>query len=278
MDPRPFERQKTFILLGFSRWHGVCSSLGREANRPRMRPARGFAMFLAVGAASTALDAIQSLISSGSSTPSSSQPAGGFNPFDISGSAPTAGSAVPTPPWSNGWSQSQVSPATMSALLAAQGQSSTGSATSASTSPTAALQNLFSQIDTNGDGQISKSEFENALGAGGTNIAQADKVFNELDTNGDGSVSLSELSAALKGAGHAGDHHHHAHAADSERSQLRSAAAGVGGSIQHDGNQQQWLDHDLADLCGRIAGDDDHARGERVVRQLRLHPITGSSR
>ena len=55
-----------------------------------------------------------------------------------------------------------------------------------------ALQDLFSQIDTNGDGQISKSEFENALGAGGTNLAQADDVFNKLDTNGDGSVSLDE--------------------------------------------------------------------------------------
>jgi hypothetical protein len=159
-------------------------------------------MFFALGAASTALDAIQSLTSSGSSTPSSSQPAGGFTPFDIAGSSPTSGSAGPAPSWSN--TGSQVSPAMMSALIAAQGQASTGATASASTSPAAALQNLFSQIDGNGDGQISQSEFENALGAGGTNLAQADKVFNELDTNGDGSVSLSELSSALQGASPAG--------------------------------------------------------------------------
>jgi hypothetical protein len=102
----------------------------------------------------------------------------------------------------------------MSALLAAQGQSSAATSTSASTGSSGALQDLFSQIDANGDGQITKSEFENALGAGGTNLAQADDVFNKLDTNGDGSVSPNELSSALKGTGGKGGHHH-AHAGGS---------------------------------------------------------------
>jgi hypothetical protein len=97
----------------------------------------------------------------------------------------------------------------MSALLAAQSQSSAGSAAPASTSPGSALQNLFSQIDANGDGQITQSEFESALGAGGTNIAAADHVFGQLDKNGDGAVSLGELSSALRGG------HHHVHAAGS---------------------------------------------------------------
>src|ERR1700686_967984 len=105
----------------------------------------------------------------------------------------------------------------MSALLAAQSQSSTGSTASAPASRSDALKDLFSQLDTNGDGQISKSEFENALGAGGTNIAQADAVFNKLDTNGDGSVSLNELKSALQGAGGKGGHHHH-HVASSDGS------------------------------------------------------------
>jgi Ca2+-binding EF-hand superfamily protein len=95
----------------------------------------------------------------------------------------------------------------MTALLDAQ--SAVGSTSTASLSPSAALKNLFSQIDANGNGQISKSEFENALGAGGTNIARADKVFSDLDTNGDGSVSLNELKSALQGAG--GHHGHHFH-------------------------------------------------------------------
>ena len=102
----------------------------------------------------------------------------------------------------------------MSALIAAQSQS--GSATASSTSPSDALQDLFSQIDADGNGQISKSEFENALGAGGTNLAQADNVFAKLDQDGDGSVSLDEMKSALQGAsGHHGGHHHHSHAAGS---------------------------------------------------------------
>jgi hypothetical protein len=114
----------------------------------------------------------------------------------------------------------------MSALLAAQGQSSTGSTTSAPTSPSAALQNLFSQIDANGDGQITKSEFENALGAGGTNTAQADKVFSQL-TNGSGTLSLGELASALRGAGGKGGEHHHHHEASSSGGASGSGSSGA---------------------------------------------------
>jgi EF-hand domain pair len=162
-------------------------------------------MLLAFGAASAALGAIKSL----TSKPSSSQPIGfgpaPGSPFDIS--APPSGGSTAVPGFSGG---AQISPATLSALLAAQSQSSTAGAAPAATNPGSALKDLFSQIDANGDGQITKSEFENALGAGGTNIAAADKVFNELDSNGDGSVSLSELKSALQGGHHGGHHHVHA--------------------------------------------------------------------
>ena len=102
---------------------------------------------------------------------------------------------------------------------------------SAPTSRSDALKDLFSQIDADGDGKITKSEFENALGAGGTNLAQADDVFGKLDKNGDGSVSLDEMSSALKGKGH----HHHRHDGFRRRLrlrriELRSVAAGVDGA------------------------------------------------
>ena len=163
-------------------------------------------MLMALGAVSTALDALQSLTSSKSSSPQST----GFrqapaNPFDVPGNGQASGSS--TPPSGPGGG-SQISPATMGALLAAQSQTSMGSNTSALASQSASLKDLFSQIDADGDG-ISKSEFEKALGAGGTNIAQADDVFSKLDKNGDGSVSLDEMSSALKGRGH----HGHAHVA-----------------------------------------------------------------
>jgi hypothetical protein len=197
------------------------------------------AMLFALGAASSAIDALQSLTSSKASSPQTTgfgQNAG--NPFDLSaGAAPSAGA-----PATGGSAFTQISPATMSALLAAQDQSATASTTSATassttapTSQSAALQDLFSQIDANGDGQISKSEFENALGAGGTNLAQADSVFNKLDSNGDGSVSLSELSSALQGAGgKGGHHHHHMHAEGSDGSSdptgASGSSSGAGGS------------------------------------------------
>jgi Ca2+-binding EF-hand superfamily protein len=93
---------------------------------------------------------------------------------------------------------------TMSALLAAQSDSSGGSATKES----AALKDLFSQVDANSDSQLSKSEFESGLGAGGTNLVNADNVFSRLDKDGNGSVSLDELQVVLKG-GKGGHHAHH---------------------------------------------------------------------
>jgi EF-hand domain pair len=163
-------------------------------------------MLLALGAASAALDAIKSL----TSKPSSSQPIGSGpasgSPFDVS--APPAAGSPGVPGFSGG---TQISPATLSALLAAQSQSSTGAAAPAATDPASALQDLFSQIDANGDGKITKSEFEKALGAGGTNIAQADHVFSQLDKNGDGTVSIGELASALQGKSGGHGHHGHAH-------------------------------------------------------------------
>ena len=115
--------------------------------------------------------------------------------------------------------------------------------------PADALKDLFSQIDANGDGQISKTEFENALGAGGTNLAQADDVFNKLDTNGDGSVSLDEMQTALQGRTaravttimspiRGSTAHVPADRAPAPAVELRSAAAGAGRRNQHVGDQQ----------------------------------------
>ena len=89
----------------------------------------------------------------------------------------------------------------MSALLAAQSQAD-GIDRIGSDQPRDALKDLFSQIDADSDGKLTKSEFEKALGAGGTNLAQADSVFGKLDKDGDGSVSLDEMTSALKGKGH----------------------------------------------------------------------------
>jgi EF-hand domain pair len=165
-------------------------------------------MMFALGAAGSVLDGLQSLISSksSSSTTSANPGQGATDPFAIGAGTQSSGTA--TTGFSAGTSAwTQISPQTMSALLDAQSQSATTS--TAPTNPQDALKDLFSQIDANGDGSINKSEFESALGAGGTNLAAADDVFSKLDSNADGSVSLDELKNALQGAGgHHGGHHH----------------------------------------------------------------------
>ena len=131
-------------------------------------------MLFALGAASTALSAVQSLATSSST----GLDQGSDNPFEVASPAPVSANPIPATGFSAG---SQISPATMSELLAAQDQSST------STGGSGALQNLFSQID----------------------------------GNGDGTVSPGESSSALKGAG---GHHGHHHAASSARTTAQTSA------------------------------------------------------
>ena len=160
-------------------------------------------MTVAIAAASALIDSIAALTSSGASPSkvntgfSQSKPAA----FDFS-SAVTASSGTASGPI--GPTKGSLSPDTLNALFAVQSQSPGPSPAPASRS--ASLKDLFAQLDGNGDGQISKTEFENTLGAGGTNVAKADDVFSKLDKNSDGSVSLGELSSALRGA--SGRRHH----------------------------------------------------------------------
>jgi Ca2+-binding EF-hand superfamily protein len=162
----------------------------------------GFVMLLALGAASSAIDVLKSLTSSKSSSAQSKagSPAGLFDSF--------SSSPASTGLNGGGGGGAQISPETMSALLAAQSQPSTGTSASTPTSRSESLKNLFSQIDGDGDGKITKLEFEDALGAGGSNLPKASEVFGKLDKDGDGSISLNELASALKGS--KGRHHHHA--------------------------------------------------------------------
>jgi EF hand domain-containing protein len=93
---------------------------------------------------------------------------------------------------------------TMMALMSAQEQPSGGNPF-----VTARAQSLFSQLDGNGDGQVSQSEFENVFGSD-ADKSKVDGLFNALDGNGDGSVSLDELTSAAQ-ASHAHHHGHHHH-------------------------------------------------------------------
>lgn len=156
-------------------------------------------MLAALSAASSALDALQAL-SSSKPKPTGLAP-DASRLFETSGSGAASAGPPIAAPVGGAPPSGPLAPGTMSAMLDAQSRPA-GSASS----PSDAMKQLFSMLDGDGNGQISKSEFEDKLGAGGSNVANADKVFSKLDTDGDGSVSLDELSAALKG----GKGHHHA--------------------------------------------------------------------
>lgn len=166
-------------------------------------------MLLGLGAASSALNALQSLTAKKpTSTTGVTQ---NRQTPDFFGSTESPGllSNSSTTPKGSSSKSGALSPELMSALLAALGQtsSSTGGSDGASSSDGSnPLKDLFSQIDADGDGKLSKSEFEKSLGAGGTNTAQADDVFSKMDKDGDGSVSLNEMMSALQGK--VRRHHH----------------------------------------------------------------------
>lgn len=184
-------------------------------------------MLSALGAASSALDLLKSLTSTKSSA---SRPTGltqEMRTLDFFGSTESSSSSATTKPAPTGSSSQSgaLSPDLLNALFAALGQTSSSTDASGGASSSGAsnpLKELFAALDADGNGNVSKSEFEDKLGAGGTNIAQADDVFGKLDKDGDGSVSLGELSAALKGRGHR-DLRHHVDSGSGD-------ASGIGGS------------------------------------------------
>jgi Ca2+-binding EF-hand superfamily protein len=126
----------------------------------------------------------------------------------------------------------QFSPDVMQALFSVQ--SGDGSAGSSK------LQSLIGKFDANGDGQISQSDFENAIGPN-ADQSKVDALFNKLDGNGDGEVTQDEMKSAMqKVHGGGGGHHHHAQGAGSQGSdplqQLLSGTAADGTTSQSASN------------------------------------------
>ena len=97
----------------------------------------------------------------------------------------------------------------LATLISLQGQSGAATATGNQGSS-----GLFAKLDTDGDGQISQSEFESAMSGIGVDQSSADAIFSKLDANGDGNVSQNELQAAHHGHGH--HHYHMANSADQD--------------------------------------------------------------
>ena len=106
----------------------------------------------------------------------------------------------------------------MNLLFQIQSQASPTTASNQTTDTmqsTDPLQQFFSAIDTDGNGQMSQAEFENFLTKNGGTKAEADKIFAALDTNDTGSLSEAQVASAVQEGqppqGRVGGHHHHGH-------------------------------------------------------------------
>lgn len=161
-------------------------------------------MVAAAGALSAGIDALSALFAplNGKKTGVSASSA-----FNVGGPEKTGISGSPR----SGGLGGLLSTDTFNSLLSAQAQTQATTEPASLGGRSAALNRLFSALDSSGDGAISKSEFVDKLGAGGTNATNAERVFGKMDSNGDGSISIEELTAALstkkkKESGKAGDH------------------------------------------------------------------------
>lgn len=161
--------------------------------------------FLTGTAASSALDLIATL--------RQTLGAGGSDSAQTSAGTFDAGTAANTPaanaPTDASAPTSLLAPSTLDALLAVQGQGQ-----APVVNGDAFSQQLFSLLDSDQNGTISKSEFETAFAQNG-DTTQADQIFTQLDANGDGSVSADELTQAIEGGSGSKQasqvHHHHHH-------------------------------------------------------------------
>jgi len=175
-------------------------------------------MFVLGSAASSAWDLLSSLQAQANvGAAAASIGAGQFAPEGASAPVAPAGPAPLTAAPAGTVGQSSLSPEVLGFLIwnqsqqpSAAGTTGTADATAASGTALTPFQSaLFSKLDANGDGSISKSEFETAFGANG-NTSAADTLFSQVDANGDGTIDPGELAAATQSSGPHGHHHHHA--------------------------------------------------------------------
>eukprot|EP00931_Biecheleriopsis_adriatica_P115636 TRINITY_DN91405_c0_g1_i1.p1 TRINITY_DN91405_c0_g1~~TRINITY_DN91405_c0_g1_i1.p1 ORF type:complete len:630 (+),score=106.48 TRINITY_DN91405_c0_g1_i1:192-1892(+) len=59
----------------------------------------------------------------------------------------------------------------------------------------------FEVLDTDGDGSVARSEFENVFQKMGMTVPELNSLFGDIDKNGDGRISFSEFSAHVFGEG-----------------------------------------------------------------------------
>ncbi len=160
-------------------------------------------MSLSVGSATSSLSSWQQLLQQGGA--SGANKAGqSFDPlsFLMPGGGDSSSNSAASSSGSAS-SKSPFGPDMMSQLIDLQQKASAAGTTGASDPGNS---KLFAKLDTDGDGKVSKSEFEAAASQHGISTSISDAVYAKLDGDGDGSVTQSELASADKGQAHQGHH------------------------------------------------------------------------
>ena len=133
-----------------------------------------------------------------------------------------------------GSTSAQLSGNVLGVLMGLQQQSGAQPVSATGSNP---LDQLFTAMDSNGDGSVSQSEMETYLGQQGATTSQADAVFASLDQNGSSGISESQMGSAMQQSAvhRGGGHHHHAHGASSAADTLLQAMdADDSGSVSQD--------------------------------------------
>ncbi|HEY8949903.1 MAG TPA: EF-hand domain-containing protein [Rhizomicrobium sp.] len=100
----------------------------------------------------------------------------------------------------------------LSALIALQAQTGTNAQSSASGDASSPVQQLFSAMDSDGDGEVSQGEIESYIEKRGGTQAQADALYNSLDQgNSSGGISEDQMQTAVTNARQSFQAHHHRH-------------------------------------------------------------------
>jgi hypothetical protein len=223
--------------LGFLRWEAVTGVV---------------VMLIGLAAVPVALGLLSTLQSQTSEKAASVDASGaaGFAPPGLMGAdGSAAGKGADSTRSGNG--STAIAPDTMNALLTAQGQSTSV------TRRKSPLEELFTAMDADSDGKVSKSEFEDALGQNG-NLQLADDVFVKMDKDGDGSLTLGEMTSALKGRGH---HHGARGAGQSLDGSSASTVANADGSTS---TTITYADGSKVTMT-RPAGDTSYNALERMI-------------
>lgn len=142
-----------------------------------------------------------------------------FGAFSGGGQSCEMGPPPPPPDGSSG--ALQFSSGMMSAMISMLGDGN-------GTSP---LDSLVGKFDSDSDGKISQSEFEQAMGTD-ADKTKADALFGKMDADGDGTVTKDELGQAIE---RAHSHHHHAEQAG----EGAGSASGTSSAEQTKGTSRQ---------------------------------------